>query len=346
MRYFRKCLIPALVFLGLFLLFSLVTGSRKPYTANTFVMDTLATQTVYGRNGMQAASAVEETMREMDAALSLYAETGDIVRIAQNAGSGEPVAIGAQTYALLSQAKALSAQSEGAFQLTIAPLSLAWGISGDAPRVPSSEELARLLPLVDDNDLILQDGTARLAKAGQAVDLGGVAKGAACDRARELYTEYGIRSALCWVGGSSIYAHGTKPDGTRWRLGFRDPSGDANTSIASFEVCDAVFATSGGYERFFEKDGVEYQHILDPQTGRPAQTDIVSIGILSESGLEADFRSTALFVQGKEKALAYFMAGGEGILLDDTGNLYVSAALQDSFRWTSGKEGTYRVIFL
>ncbi len=345
-KYFEKCLVPALVCLGLFLVFSLVSGNQKPYTATTFVMDTVATQTVYGRRGAEAASAVEDALRGMDARLSLYNGTGDIARLAQSAGSGEPVAVDPQTYALLEQSQALAAQTEGAFQLTVGPLTLAWGISGDTPRVPAQQEIDALLPLVDDAGLFLQDGTARLCTAGQAVDLGGVAKGAACDTAKALYTQYGISSALCWVGGSSIYAHGTKPDGSLWRIGFRDPAGDGHTSIASFEIRDAAFATSGGYERYFERDGVRYQHILDPQTGRPAQTDIVSIGILAESGLAADLWSTALFVQGKEKALAYFAAGGEGLLLDEAGNLYVSAALQSSFSRADGAGEQYQIIFL
>lgn len=346
MQYFRKGLVPALICLCLFLVFSLVSNNQKPYTATTFVMDTVATQTVYGRKGEQAASAVEKALREMDARLSLYEKNGDIARLAQGAGSGEPVTIDPQTYALLVQAKTLAAQTEGAFQLTIGPLSLAWGISGDAPHVPPQQEIDALLPLVDDGGLILQNGTARLSVTGQAVDLGGAAKGAACDQAKVLYEQYGISSALCVMGGSSIYAHGTKPDGSLWRLGFRDPAGDGNSSLASFAIRDAAFATSGGYERYFELDGVRYQHILDPETGAPVQTDIVSVGVLAESGLAADIWSTALFVQGKEKALAYFSAGGEGMLLDEEGNLYVSAALQESFILADGAAERRRVVFL
>ena len=232
-----------------------------------------------------------------------------------------------------------SAQAGGAFELTIAPLALAWGITTDAPRVLQQDEIDALLPLVDDSGLLLESGTARLQRPGQAVDLGGIAKGAACDVAKEVYDEYGIRAALCWLGGSSIYARGVKPDGEAWRLGFRDPKEEESVSLASFEIRDAVFCTSGGYERYFEQDGVRYHHILDPATGRPAQSDIVSIGILCENGAEADFWSTALFVQGREKALEYFETGGEGLLLDEDNTLYVSKALQASFELAAEAEG-------
>lgn len=319
---------------------------NKLSSAVSFVMDAVADQKVYGPNADKAIAAAEQAFREMESSLSLYKEESDIAKINQEAGSGTPVEVSAQTYALLEQAKELGTSVDGAFRVTIAPLSLAWGVTSDSPRVPQQDEIDRLLLLVNDDDLILEKGSARLAKAGQAIDLGGIAKGAACDAAKEIYDEYNIRSALCWIGGSSIYARGTKPDRTPWRLGFRDPAVKESVSIASFEIKDAVFCTSGGYERQFEKDGVTYHHILDPKTGYPAQSDIVSIGVLCKNGAEADFRSTALFIQGKEAALAYFENGGEGLMLDAEGTIYVSRGLSDSFRLSEDYENRYQVVYL
>lgn len=338
----------AVVLLGTACLFAIHTARSSKETASTiFVMDTAVSQRVYGANGQKAVDAAEGVLREMEALFSLYRPESDVSRLAASAGSGEAVPVDARTYALLQKAKILCAQTDGAFCLTIAPLSLSWGIATDTPRVPPQEEIDRLLLLVNDDDLFLQDGAACLQRAGQAVDLGGIAKGAACDAIRELYDACEIHSALCWVGGSSIYARGEKPDGTGWRLGFRDPSGEETASaLASFEIRDAVFCTSGGYERYFEEDGVRYHHILNPATGYPVQTDILSVGVLSESGAEADLWSTALFVQGTEKALEYFANGGEGILLDSAGHLYVTKALQSSFELTAQDAGRYQVIFL
>lgn len=337
----------AAALLGVVSFFVLRTAQEKrEWSSSVFVMDTVVNQRVYGARGQEAMEAAERSLRELDALFSLYREDSDIARLAASAGSGKAVAVDERTYTLLSEAKVLGSQTDGAFRLTVAPLSLAWGVASDSPRVPPQQEIDALLALVDDDDLILRDGTAALRRAGQSVDLGGVAKGAACDAIKSLYDAYGIRSALCWVGGSSIYARGAKPDGTAWRLGFRDPSGEEGASLASFEIRDAVFCTSGGYERFFEEDGVRYHHILDPSTGRPAETDVVSVGVLSESGAQADLWSTALFVQGTEKALDYFSGGGEGILLDSENNLYVSKALQESFRLTASDSARYHVVFL
>lgn len=333
-----------------FLLFcagGLYTAANNRMTsAASFVMDAVADQKVYGPNGRKAIDAAEQAFHEMEDRLSLYKEESDIAKLNRDAGSGTGVAVDASTYALLEQAKELGKSEQGAFCVTIAPLSLAWGITSDAPHVPEPAEIEQMLKLVDDDDLILEDGTARLRQSGQAVDLGGIAKGAACDAAKEIYDRYGVRSALCWIGGSSIYARGTKPGGKPWRLGFRDPAVKESVSVASFEVKDAVFCTSGGYERNFEQDGVIYHHILDPKTGYPAKSDIVSIGVLCENGAEADFRSTALFIRGKEAALSYFKSGGEGLLLDDEGTLYVSRGLQASFRLAPEYENRYQVVNL
>lgn len=338
----------AAVLLAAACLFAVRTSRNSRETASTiFVMDTAVSQRVYGANGQQAVDAAEEALREMELLFSLYRPDSDIARLAAFAGSGEAVSLDARTYVLLQKAKTLCAQTDGAFCLTIAPLALSWGIATDTPRVPPQEEIDRLLLLINDDDLILQDGAAHLQRAGQAVDLGGIAKGAACDAIRELYDACEIRSALCWVGGSSIYARGVKPDGTGWRLGFRDPSEEETaTALASFEIRDAVFCTSGGYERYFEENGVRYHHILDPATGYPVQTDILSVGVLCACGAEADLWSTALFVQGTEKALEYFANGGEGILLDSDGHLYVTKSLQSSFELTAQNAEQYQVIFL
>ena len=144
--------------------------------------------------------------------------------------------------------------------------------------------------------------------------------------------------------GGNVYARGTKPDGTPWRVGFRDPSGGDNASLASFELTDAVIAVSGDYERYFEQDGVRYGHIMNPATGAPAQSDIISVGVLCETGLEADVRSTEMFVRGRDAALAYFEAGGTGLMLCEDGVLYVSRSLQGSFELAPGVQATVEFV--
>jgi thiamine biosynthesis lipoprotein len=316
--------------------------AQQRYSSAAFLMSTVLEQKAYGPHAEDAMAQVETTLAEMENEQSLYIDDSDIARLNAAAGK-EPVQVSDRTYALLQAAKNLGLASDGAFDITIAPLSLAWGVTTDHPHVLTQEEIDALLPLVDQNKLILKNGTAYLEEAGMAVDLGGIAKGAACDLAVEIYKQNNVSSALVNFGGSTIYALGTKPDGSLYKLGFRDPTKDASTSIASFTIPEGSFATSGGYERYFEEDGVRYHHILDPQTGRPADSDIVSVGVFCSTGTEADFYSTCLFVWGKEKTLEYMKNGGNVIFLDEENNLYVSQMFEDSFQLL---EDGYNVIFV
>lgn len=319
-------------------------AARTRYSSATYAMSTLVDQKAYGSSAEAAMDAVEKAFIAFEQQLSLYREDSDIQRI--NAAAGQQsVCVQPSTYALLHQAVELSRASEGAFALTIAPLTLAWGITSDSPRVPPQEEIDALLALVDDGDIILQDEdtSVMLAREGQALDLGGIAKGTACNVARDIYKEYGVKSALLSIGGN-IYVHGTKPDGSLYRIGFRDPSQDALTAVASFAVQDVVFAVSGGYERYFEQDGVRYHHILDPATGMPAESDIVSVGVMDADGTRADFYSTTLFVWGSERALEFMREGGTAVMLTEDGTLYVSKSLEDTFRWENKQDRT--VVFV
>lgn len=311
--------------------------------ANTmdYIMSTLVVQRVYGPRGEEAAAAVSKALREFEEELSLFKPESDIGRL--NAAAGKAaVPVCARTESILRQAQELSLRYPDEFALTIAPVTLAWGVSSGDPRVPEDGELAALLPLVDDTQLLVKDGTAFLQQPSQGVDLGGVAKGAACAVAQDIYDEYGVKSAMLNIGGN-VYVHGKKPDGSFYRVGLRDPRGSESQSMAAVALCDQVMATSGGYERYFEVDGTRYAHIFAPRTGRPAESDILSVSVITTDGLAADFYSTALFVGGVEKALDYMRAGGTAIVLSEDGVLYVSQSLEASFSWIEGYEDLYRL---
>ncbi len=315
------------------------SAARREANSTLFTMNTVATHRAWGPKARQAVEAVDAMLAAYEDEFSMYRPSSDIARI--NAAAGQAaVAVSPGTYELLEKAKALSAANPHEFALTIGPLTSAWGVSTPTPRVVPPEERARLLALVDDGGLILENGTAKLAREGQAIDLGGIAKGAACGRAREIYDALGVKSALLEIGGN-VYARGRKPDGTQFRVGFRDPAGTAQTAIAAISLEDQVIAVSGGYERYFEVDGVRYAHIFDPDTGAPAESDILSVGVIHSDGATADFYSTALYVGGMEKALAYMKQGGLALALDEKGELYVSRALESTFAWVEGYEAQY-----
>lgn len=318
--------------------------SGEEFTASTFVMDTLVTQRAYGANATEAMEQVNIAFSEYQSRLSMFEENSEIGKINASAG-GQGVEVSAETVALLQQAKELAAKSENTFQVTIEPLTAAWGITTDNPRVVPQQEVEELLPLVDDDKMQIENNIVTLPEEGMGIDLGAFAKGAACKVAQEIYEEYEIQSALLSIGGN-IYVKGKLPSGKQYRVGFRDPNNDANSYIASFCMEDEVIAVSGGYERYFEKDGNRYIHIIDPRTGFPAESDIISVGAITEDGAVADYYSTVLFVSGKERTLEYMRQGLKVIMLDDNNTLYVSASLQDSFVLNKGNDDIYTVEFV
>lgn len=301
----------------------------KQHSRVSFAMDTVVTQYAYGVNANDALYEVSKALVEEDARLSLFKENSEVARINAAAGKGG-AEVSAETAALLEKALALSAQSEGAFAITIAPLTLAWGVTTDNPHLVPNAQLAQLLPLVGDEMVRIEGTRVLLPKEGMGIDLGGIAKGAACQTAMDIYEKHGVRNALLSIGGN-VYARGTKPGGEKWTVGFRDPTKGREAYVASFSMQDKVIAVSGGYERFFELDGKQYIHILDPRTGKPAQSDILSVGVIHPDGAVADFYSTTLFVQGLNSALAYMQSGGEAIVIDSDYNLYLSAGLEEDF---------------
>ena len=239
---------------------------------------------------------------------------------------------------LLQSALALSDETGGAFDITIAPLVTAWGITSDTPRVPSQEEIASLLPLVGSEHVHI-DGNRVTLDAGCSVDLGGIAKGYASDRVAQIFREQGVTGTASL--GGNVYVSGKKSDGSAWRVAIRDPQ---NTDdYAAVLALEDVFAiTSGGYQRnFTAPDGTVYQHILNPKTGCPVQSDLLSVTIVSDSGTLADACSTALYVMGEQEAVNFWRQTGgfEMVLITADGRLLYTPGLAEKI--TTPEEGRY-----
>lgn len=318
----------------------------RPASSVNFLMNTVVEQRIYGRNSEEAVQEVAAELSEFERLLSTYIPKSEIDQINQSAGVA-PVKISPLTMDLLRISKEYCRQAEGIFDITIAPLAMEWGVTSDNPHVPDQQTLEALLKKVNYNDLILdeQASTAMLRQKGQAIDLGGIAKGYSCDIFRKAAEKYSITSGYASIGGN-IVVLGKNPDGSDFRFGVRDPRGDQSEYIGSLSLEGKVMATSGDYERFFEQDGVRYHHILDPRTGYPANNGLISVSVISENGALADFLSTALFVAGKEEALQQMEREDfQLILVDDEMNVYISSSLKGNFSANKEKEKTYTFHF-
>lgn len=299
----------------------------------TYAMNTVIEQKWYGESADTVYTGMETKIREIESVLSLHLSQSEIAAINENAGV-QPVEVSQRTFDLLQRAKELSEQSDGAFDITIAPVVELWGITSDHPHVPTDEELAQAMALMGLEDLVLDEEacTAYLTRPGMAIDLGGIAKGWTADQLREYARELGAERGYVSLGGNLMII-GERPDGDPFKFGLRDPQGDASTYLGTVTLEDGcTMATTGGYERYFEEDGIRYHHVLDPRTGYPADSDLLSVAVISKDGTLADYLSTTLFVQGLEAAKE--AAGSEDyalVMVDQENNVWISGSLRGNF---------------
>src|ERR1051326_6134644 len=234
-----------------------------------------------------AASAVFREFDRLDDMMSVW-KSGDIARV--NAAAGErAIEVSAETREVLRVARQISEQTDGTFDITFAALSGLWKFDyqNKDETVPDRRDIEKRLPLVNFRDVVVDDsaGTAMLRRKGMRVNLGGIGKGYAVDRAVDILRRSGLHDFMIQAGGD-MYVAGMRGD-RPWRPGIRDPRGPADRVFAAVDLSDATFSTSGDYERFFMKDGVRYHHIIDVRTGEPARL-CRSVTLLTDRAVIAD----------------------------------------------------------
>lgn len=303
-----------------------------------FLMDTFVKQTTYDKSedAEQKLEQVFDMLTEFEKKVSMHIPSSEISKI--NAGAGVSVIkVSPEVYDLVKRSRELSIKSKGKFDITIGPLVKAWGITTESPRVPDEEEIQKLVKRVGASKITLHDKnvTLYLSDPYMEIDLGGVAKGYACDLVRKKYKELGLSDGMLSLGGN-IYSFGRKADGTAYTIGLRDPYGAAESVYGTIAAPDKVIATTGGYERYFEQDGKKYIHVLDPKTGYPVESDLAAVTVISEDGLLADYLSTTLFAAGKQALLENIENEKFDVIAVDTErNVYCSEGIQASFVLTN-----------
>ncbi len=319
----------------------------QEYQRENFVMDTLVQVRVYADNaelgGKSLDAAFAEFTRIADLSDRFAArnlpnpEISDVYRINHNAGI-KPVQVSEDTLLMLEKSQSLAEMSNGGFDVTIGPLMDLWGFGQEQYHLPDADELQSAMALVAYKRLQInkQDKTVFLPEKGMSIDLGGIAKGYATDQAIKKLRQMGIKSALINAGGN-VYALGSKPDGSAWSTGIRDPRND-NGIIAVVKVKDTAVVSSGDYERYFMKDGIRYHHILDSYTGKPAR-QLIATTVVGPQATEADMLSTTLFVLGsrsgadllKNKLTAY-----SAVFVDEQKKISVTGELKDKIELVEG----------
>lgn len=332
------------------ILLSGCAAAPEPVIQSFFAMDTTMSITAYEQDPTDALVAAQQEVNRLDALWSRTRPNSDVAKLNTAAGSG-PVEVDPDTAALLEKANEAALESGMAFDPVLAPVMDAWGFGATESeatavhRVPGQAELDALLPLTRELPVVEEEAAA-LPLDGQAVDLGAIAKGAAADYVVEALTGHGVDSAIIALGGN-ITALGGKPDGSPFRVYVRDPQGEGEDYLCLMSLpAGWTCSTSGGYERYFEADGTVYHHIIDPATGYPARSGLLSVTVVAEDPALADAWSTALYVLGADEAIARWKSG-EGtvadmdlILVTEERHVYVTQGLEEGLE-TLGEEAGY-----
>ncbi len=289
-----------------------------------FYFDTVVELRLNGTDDQSLIDECFDKMKEYEALLSRTREGSDVWRI--NHSAGEPVEVSDDTAALIALAQKYYELSDGAFDITVAPYLTIWDFPNNPGKVPAAASLAAARIHVGLPLLRLEGNTVTLDDPRASIDLGGIAKGYIADRLKEYLAGKGVTSGYINLGGNML-AIGTKPGGVPWNIGIRRPFGEASDTITTVKIDGLSVVTSGPYERYFEKDGTIYHHILNPTDGYPVQNGLSSVTILSRSSADGDALSTSCFVLGLERGMELIesLDGIEALFITDDEELHYSS---------------------
>lgn len=313
---------------------------KKPIIAQSenYGMGTTINHMIFGKRAKDALQAALMETERLEELLSRFIPRSDVSRINKSAGL-KSEKVSKETYEILSQAIKFSGFCQGCFDITIEPLVTLWAGSKEKMKSPDELRIRDILPLINYLDVILKPCKEEigLQKVGQSIDLGGIGKGYAADKVLEVFKKYEVTSAFTNFGGN-VAVIGTKPDGGPWHIGIRHPR-NANSLIGVVTVINKSVVTSGDYQRYFTgSNGKRYHHILNPFTGYPSESGLISVTMVADSSLAADALSTILFIAGMNKGIEILKSfpGTEAVLIDENLNVNVTRGLMNSFSVMDG----------
>lgn len=294
---------------------------------DVIAMDTVVSVRAFGENSDSAVDSAVERLEQLERLFSVTREDSDIFHV-NSFGNAE---VSDDTAKLVSAALGMCESTGGALDITIYPVLREWGFTTSEFRVPSDSDISEALSHTGYGRVTVSGNTVSVPE-GYMLDLGACAKGYAGAELAETLKQCGISSAIINLGGN-VQVLGTKPDGTDWTVGIADPD-SPNELIGTVSVHDKAVVTSGGYQRYFiGDDGKKYIHIIDPTTGRPAESGLLSVTVIGDDGMVCDALSTALFVMGRERAEEYRRAHGDFgmVMITDNGIICVTRDISAGF---------------
>lgn len=311
---------------------------ERPFQKEKVALDTLVTIKAYGPHRTEVEQAVNQAMEEIeriDSQMDFFDKQSEVAKANKSASKkkGGKVKVSPGLVSIIATSMEQNRKTEGAFDITLGPVMKLWNFQGKT-QVPSQEDVQRALALVSAEKVKVDKdkNTISFEKQNMELDLGGVAKGYAADRAAAILQNNGIKRALVTTGSTTTVI-GSKPNNEPWTIGIQHPRKE-NKTLGIMELTHKNISTSGDYQRYFKNKGIRYHHILDPKTGFPARDCMSATIVTGKSCTDADILSTAVFVMGYSKGLKFIesLENTEGVIVDTRGNVHITSGLEGKIK--------------
>ena len=235
---------------------------------------------------------------------------------------------------LLSQGLSITRESDGAFDIAIAPLTSLWDFTAEDPKIPDDAAIQKALPLCSSDGVTIDGQDITLPSDDIQFDVGAIAKGYIADRLKDFLVKKGVNSAIINLGGN-VLCIGSKPDGTPFKVGIQKPFADRNETEAVMDITGKSVVSSGIYERCFKQNGKLYHHILNPKTGYPYDNSLISVTIISDQSVDGDALSTTCFALGLDKGLKFAEKKGvQAVFITEDYKLHYTDGFRDEINVT------------
>lgn len=319
-----------------------VVNKKGTYSTTNYYLDTVNEVSLINIRKSKADKilpGVDKTILNINNLMSLQLPGSELSEINRNAGI-KPVKVSDDTFNVIEKSLKYSKLTNGKFDVTVGPLTSMWNIGNDKARVPSESEIKAALPLVNYKDIVLNKNnkTVFLKKKGMKIDLGGIAKGYCADKVAQYLEKNGVKDAIINLGGN-IYVMGQNDQRKDFVVGIQNPDKQSTESMGSLQLANKSVVTSGIYERFIEKDGKLYHHMLNPSTGYPFDNNLNSVTIISDRSIDGDALSTSIYglglVDGMKKVKS--LDGIEAIFITKDNKVYITDGLKNNFQISNDK---------
>lgn len=327
----------AVLFLGCAAALLLHPAQKTPISRSAFLLNTFVNITLYDSQDEEILDQCIDLCREYENRFSKTIEGSELYRINHRAPDETTFLLSDDMAEMIREGLYYSEQSDGAYDLTIEPLSSLWNFTDGKHKIPDAGEIEQAASRVNWKNLKLEGNTLTLLSPDTTIDLGSVAKGYIADRLKEYLLESGVRSAIINLGGN-VLCVGKQPSREPFLIGLQMPFEDYDSIFANLKIDDLSVVSSGVYERHFVVDGVNYHHLLNPKTGYPYDNGLVSVTIVSPRSIDGDVLSTTCFSMGLEKGMELLnsMEGIYGFFVTEDYELYCTDGAEDFIHQTAG----------